>query len=228
MKMENMVRIPPVPFSDLEGMAGWLESMALEGLYYDGLYYHRYFVTSILFKKGPPAQVRYRIDPSKGNLYHTPPPGLVALYEECGWKYVDSPGRFTHIFMTEDQDAPEPYYQPEILGQALNPMIKSRKYRLFLAGSVFLAELLLFCHMLYSGLLQHRSVWLHVAMFLLFAAAFVLTLLRTFRLSVWKEQLQKGQETKPYLPAKNTIRNLLLLLMSLLVVLVHAWLDFVT
>ena len=28
MAMKNMVRIPPVPMDDLEGMAGWLESMA--------------------------------------------------------------------------------------------------------------------------------------------------------------------------------------------------------
>lgn len=224
MKIENMVRIPPVPFSDLDGMAGWLESMALQGLYYDGLYYARYFTTSVLFKKGTPAQVRYRIDPSKGNLYNVPPPALVALYEECGWKYVDSPGRFTHIFMTEDPDAPEPYYQPETLGQALNPMIKAKKHRLILAGLLFLVELLLFFEILYSGSVQQRSVWPHAAMFVVFAIGFVISLRRIFRLSAWKEQLQRGKKTKPYLPAKNTIRNLLLLLMTLLA-LVHMWRD---
>ena len=223
MKIENLVRTPPVSFDDLEGMAGWLESLALQGLYYDGRYFSRYFFTSILFKQGPPAKVRYRIDPSKGSFYGDPPPGLVELYEESGWKYVDSPTRFCHIFMSEDQNAPEPYDQPDTLAQAMDPMIKGNHVSLFLAGVLFFAELVLLCYVIYSGITLRRPAWFYAAGVVLLVLAWTVSFLRTRRLASWKEQLEQGQETKPYLPNKNTGRMLFLVLLTVLLILVRIW-----
>lgn len=125
MGLKNMVRIPPVSLSDTIGMAEWLESMALQGMYYDGLFYSHHFLRSVLFKEGPPARVRYRIDPSPGTIYSDPPPGLVELYEEEGWVYIDSPGRFCHIFMSRNAESVEPYDTSQSLGQAMEPQLSA-------------------------------------------------------------------------------------------------------
>lgn len=224
MAIKNMVRIPPVPADDLEGMAGWLESMALQGLYFDGLFYSRYFLTTFLFKEGPPAQVRYRIDPAKGTLYSDPPAGLVELYEESGWTYMGSTGRYSHIFMTKDSDLPEPYDQPEILGQALSPQVENRKRGLFLAGMLLIMDVFLFCSILHSALILRRPVWYQAVPIILLVLAITLSAQHLRMLSEQKQQFELGRPFTPHIPAHNKLRICALIILTILYSLLDLWL----
>ena len=73
-------------------------------------------VTFSKFEKTEPKKMRYRVEvvapkmlDGNGNL----PTEQVAVYEDCGWEYVDSKG-FLHVFRApEGSDAPEFYLEPE-------------------------------------------------------------------------------------------------------------------
>jgi len=223
MAIKNMVRVPPVPQDDLEGLAGWLESMALEGLYFKGIFYSRHFFTSYLFKEGPPAQVRYRIDPTPGTLYNEPPAGLVDLYEETGWTYMGSTGRYRHFFMTKDADLPEPFDQPETLGQAIEPQIKARKQGLLFAFGLLLLDGLLVFHILRSALVLHRPVYFQIMLILLLVLALTLSVRHLRILAKQKREFQQGRAFTPNTPTQRPLRFWLVILFAILCTIVDLW-----
>lgn len=67
------------------------------------------------FQKGEGVKLRYRVEvvDIKKTEDRKIPEEQIAVYEECGWKYV-SGHDYIHIFVADlDADVPELYYQPE-------------------------------------------------------------------------------------------------------------------
>ena len=73
-------------------------------------------VTFSKFEKTEAKQMRYRVEvvaPKMLNSNGELPAEQVAVYEDCGWEYVDCSG-FIHVFRaSEGSDAPEFYLEPE-------------------------------------------------------------------------------------------------------------------
>ena len=127
MKLE--MRMVPFSMEDTVGIQGWLQGLARQGLILDSC-----DNGTFMFKRGEAAPLRYRVDPTKGHPVSGPPRALRDLYGEYGWKYVDSYNRFSHVFVTEDPNAPEPFHSPEALAQSM----RSATRRRILYWSVFL------------------------------------------------------------------------------------------
>lgn len=121
MKLSMMTRIVPFSMEDTVGIQGWLQGLARQGMILDSC-----DNGTFMFKHGEPAPLRYRIDPTKGHPISGPPQKMRDLYEEYGWRYVDSYNRFSHVFVTEDPNAPEPFHSPEALAQATRSATRRR------------------------------------------------------------------------------------------------------
>lgn len=220
MRPKNMVRIPPVPLSDSIAFGAWLETMALEGLYYKGLFYTYHSLQSVLFREGPPARVRYRIDPSQGSIYSDPPPGLIELYEEEGWTYVDSPGRFCHIFISRDAQAVEPYDTPQSLGQAMEPQLSARKNMLISACILFALEGFLFLYLMAS---RQRPMAYRLTLLTLLGLSLHFSVLNFIQLHRQKQALDQGNQTSSYSGKRPPTRIIALVVISLFYVLVDLY-----
>lgn len=80
------------------------------------------------FRRGEPAEMRYRIEVSAPSFLEETdlPEEQVAVYEDCGWKYVTSSG-LIHVFSSPaGSDAPEFYADPA--QQALTLRALRRQY----------------------------------------------------------------------------------------------------
>ncbi len=82
------------------------------------------------FRRGEPQRLRYRIElsPSASPDEQGLPDEQIALYEDCGWRYVTSAGLINVFCAPESSDAPEFYTDPRQQAATLKAL--RRSYRL--------------------------------------------------------------------------------------------------
>lgn len=106
------------------------------------------------FRKGDPAQLKYRIELSASSLFLAEadeiamPEAQVALYEDCGWTLVTHRG-LVHVFSApEESDAPEFYSEPEQQAQTLKALRRSYRvsWLIVVAAMAFIAMMTLSMH----------------------------------------------------------------------------------
>lgn len=102
----------PVDFLDMDGIEGWLEDMAAQGLHYQesGSWY-------ACFLPGEPARVRYHMEPPSRKSGMT-----LQEVEDCeamGWAYAGKFGGF-ELFRTRDQEAADFHTDPVIQSYTLD------------------------------------------------------------------------------------------------------------
>ena len=113
MAYRKVIMLPVSP-NDLPGVQGWLQGLAVQGLHLEAC-----DNGTFVFQTKEYVQRRYRIDPSKGTALGVATPGLMDMYQEFGWHYIDSYDRYHHVFYTDDPDAVEPFVSPEALYDGL-------------------------------------------------------------------------------------------------------------
>src|SRR5699024_7664485 len=107
--MKYVRRLTPVQYYDVAGAESWLADMARRGLHLK-----KFRPLYCTFEQGEPREVRYRLEPHQRRLDDDLPQGMLELYEEFGWEYVDETNRSILIFRTADPSAPEPHSDPEL------------------------------------------------------------------------------------------------------------------
>ena len=115
----SVIKLLPVGLNDIPALEHWFEEMAAKGLHLeDCLQWIAYF------KSGPPARVRYRLEPiDKFQISPHPKQAQLDLYEESGWHYVNTVWRFYYAFAATDPDAPELHTDPKIQSMTLTKLI---------------------------------------------------------------------------------------------------------
>ena len=101
----------------------YYSDMAAKGWH---LEYRNIFTSSFL--QGEPKDMKYRVEVASPKAFDSTrlPEEQVAVYEDCGWEYVDCSG-FIHVFRApEGSDAPEFYLEPEQQAATLKGLRKQR------------------------------------------------------------------------------------------------------
>ena len=129
--MKHVRKLTPTQPYDAAGTESWLSDMARRGLHLKK--YRHLFCT---FTRGEPAEVRYRLEPHRRLLDDDLPQGMLDLYGEFGWEFVDEANRSLLLFRTQDPNAPEPHSDPELQAKGWQQLYRS--YR-----NTFLSDLLL-------------------------------------------------------------------------------------
>ena len=143
--MKYVRKLTPVQYYDVAGAESWLAHMARRGLHLK-----KFRPLYCTFEQGEPREVRYRLEPHLRRLDDDLPQGMLELYEEFGWEYVDETNRSILIFRTEDPGAPEPHSDPELQARGWQRLYKSARNS-FVSNIVFLLVLTAFCGYLLLG-----------------------------------------------------------------------------
>ena len=100
----------------------WFEDMAAKDLYLkDCMEWYA------VFTPGPPAQVRYRLEPVDKFQYDPhPTQEQKELYAQSGWQYVETVWRFYYAFLATDPQAPELHTDPVTQSYALDRLVRRR------------------------------------------------------------------------------------------------------
>ncbi len=136
--MTDRIKKPlPCNVYDFRGLERWLDEMALQGLFFDGISYHS---DRAFFLPGEPKAVRYRLDPvgKKWNDVERK-----ELYAQAGWKFEDAIPRLFYIFSCDDPDIPELHSDPQAMAYALRRTVRSARRTLWLIPAMLAAMLLL-------------------------------------------------------------------------------------
>ena len=113
--VHKRMRLDPI---DMDHFEDWLEAMAQKGLFFE-----RTWALGIVFRRGTPAPVRYRLDPA-GNLW------TLENRDYCkslGWEYAGSTGKYFDLYINRDPDAPELHTDPVVQSYALEQIAKKVK-----------------------------------------------------------------------------------------------------
>ena len=143
--MKYVRKLTPVQYYDVAGAESWLAHMARRGLHLK-----KFRPLYCTFERGEPREVRYRLEPHLRRLDDDLPQGMLELYEEFGWEYVDEANRSILIFRTEDPGAPEPHSDPELQARGWQRLYKSARNS-FVSNIVFRLVLTAFCGYLLLG-----------------------------------------------------------------------------
>lgn len=115
--MKDTVRkFMPLDPIDMEHFEGWLEDMARKGLFFE-----RTWALGIVFRRGTPAPVRYRLDPA-GNLQENRD-----YCRSLGWEYAGNVGKYFDLYVNRDPEAPELHTDPVVQSYALEQVTKRAK-----------------------------------------------------------------------------------------------------
>lgn len=190
MEEKRVYRLPPCPAYDIVTTQFWLEQMARQGLQLE-----RFTAGVGIFRRGEPAQTRYRADaytPSESPLDETGPTNqAVALAEEFGWDYVCLWGQFA-IYRTDDPAAPELHTDRKL--QALSLRTLEKQTHRFIAQLVFWS-LLALPFVRAGGLLLlsiHTGLWLTFILLVALIGGPLRLIYKLFHLSRTRKALQKG------------------------------------
>ena len=93
-------RFLPVEPYEVDALESWLSDCSAEGLFPEEL--NTVFAT---FIEKEPHRLRYRLIPKKDSDSYTPEQQGAASYEEHGWKFVASLGRYFFIYTAEEGTA---------------------------------------------------------------------------------------------------------------------------
>ena len=103
--VRKFMRLDPI---DMEHFEGWLEAMARKGLFFE-----RTWALGIVFRRGEPAAVRYRLDPA-GNLRENRD-----YCRTLGWEYGGNVGKYFDLYVNRDLEAPELHTDAVVQSYAL-------------------------------------------------------------------------------------------------------------
>ncbi len=221
----SIIKLIPVGLSDIPALEHWFEEMASKGLHLeDCLQWIAYF------KPGPPAQVRYRLEPiDKFQVSPTPEQEQLELYKESGWHYVNTVWRCYYAFVADDPSAPELHTDPKIQSMTLTRLINRTSastlrffFSSFLPAVFYLFSLSVF-PVFWAAALYLRPTLFVLSVFLAPIPFFVL-LHRLIGLRRLQRQLEQGiapeyKPGKPWFPLLFKVH----LALSLVVFLLWGW-----
>lgn len=88
---------------DMDHFEGWLEEMARKGLLFERMSYW-----GVVFRRGKPADLRYRLEPT-GRLWTRESKDYC---RELGWDYLGQAGQYFELYANPDPEAPELHSDP--------------------------------------------------------------------------------------------------------------------
>lgn len=127
--IRKLVYIEPL---DMDHFEGWLEEMARKGLLFERMSYW-----GVVFRRGEPAAIRYRLEPA-GRLWTRESKDYC---KELGWDYLGQAGQHFELYANPDPEAPELHTDPVVQSYALD--LLGKRLRWFLGGLAALTLLLL-------------------------------------------------------------------------------------
>lgn len=128
-KIRKLVYIEPL---DMDHFEGWLEEMARKGLLFERMSYW-----GVVFRRGEPAAIRYRLEPA-GRLWTRESKDYC---RELGWDYLGQAGQHFELYANLDPEAPELHTDPVVQSYALD--LLGKRLRWYLGGLAALTLLLL-------------------------------------------------------------------------------------
>ena len=160
-------------------------------------------VTLSRFEKSEPQKSRYRIEVISAKALEdvAMPEEQLAVYEDCGWEYVD--GRnFIHVFKApENSEAPEFYMEPEQQAETLKGL--KRHYMTSILNTPLYVAVVLFMGFLVDGFADgkwlaqaYRALMEQTAVVMIFVLLLIWSLAGSIR-AAWRMQrlcrsLKKG------------------------------------
>lgn len=128
-RIRKLIYIEPL---DMDHFEGWLEEMARKGLLFERMSYW-----GVVFRRGEPADLRYRLEPA-GRLWTRESKDYC---RELGWDYLGQAGQYFELYANPDPEAPELHSDPVVQSYALD--LLARRLRWYLGGFAVLTLLLL-------------------------------------------------------------------------------------
>ena len=127
--IRKLIYIEPL---DMDHFEGWLEEMARKGLLFERMSYW-----GVVFRRGEPAAIRYRLEPA-GRLWTRESKDYC---RELGWNYLGQAGQHFELYANPDPEAPELHTDPVVQSYALD--LLGKRLRWYLGGLAALTLLLL-------------------------------------------------------------------------------------
>ena len=113
--VRKWMRLDPI---DMDHFEGWLEAMAQKGLFFE-----RTWALGIVFRRGEPADLRYRLNPA-GNLWGRENRDYC---KSLGWEYAGNTGKYFDLYVNRHPAAPELDTDPVVQSYALEQIAKKVK-----------------------------------------------------------------------------------------------------
>lgn len=133
---KKVKRVIPYSLYDVPAMEYWLEEMARRGLHLDVMW--GYFAD---FRRGEPAEVRYRLEPWADSVPRLDEE-VEAMYEAAGWEYVQQlMAENFHLWRSVRPDARELHDDPIVQSYGFAWAEKRVKRIFLICTAVFLAAL---------------------------------------------------------------------------------------
>lgn len=127
--VRKWMRLDPI---DMDHFEGWLETMARKGLFFE-----RTWALGIVFRRGEPACVRYRLD-AAGSLWNREDQNYC---KSLGWEFVCQVGRYFDLYVNRDSEAPELHTDPVVQSYALEQVANRAKRTCILLTALTLVML---------------------------------------------------------------------------------------
>lgn len=129
-RIRKLIYIEPL---DMDHFEGWLEEMARKGLLFERMSYW-----GVVFRRGEPADLRYRLEPA-GRLWTRESKDYC---RELGWDYLGQAGQYFELYANPDPEAPELNSDPVVQSYALDLLSKWLRWylvlTLLLAAALFI------------------------------------------------------------------------------------------
>lgn len=129
-RIRKLIYIEPL---DMDHFEGWLEEMARKGLLFERMSYW-----GVVFRRGEPADLRYRLEPA-GRLWTRESKDYC---RELGWDYLGQAGQYFELYANPDPEAPELHSDPVVQSYALDLLSKWLRWylvlTLLLAAALFI------------------------------------------------------------------------------------------
>ncbi|MGN8896651.1 DUF2812 domain-containing protein [Flavonifractor sp. HCP28S3_F3] len=129
-RIRKLIYIEPL---DMDHFEGWLEEMARKGLLFERMSYW-----GVVFRRGKPADLRYRLEPA-GRLWTRESKDYC---RELGWDYLGQAGQYFELYANPDPEAPELHSDPVVQSYALDLLSKWLRWylvlTLLLAAALFI------------------------------------------------------------------------------------------
>lgn len=147
-RVRKLIYIEPL---DMDHFEGWLEEMARKGLLFERMSYW-----GVAFRRGKPADLRYRLEPT-GRLWTRESKDYC---RELGWDYLGQAGQYFELYANPDPEALELHSDPVVQSYALDLLGKWLRWHLVLT--------LLLAAVFFTVLTQQAEIFIFPSLCLLF------------------------------------------------------------
>lgn len=147
-RVHKWIYISPL---DMDHFEGWLEELAQKGLLFERMSYW-----GVVFRRGKPADLRYRLEPT-GRLWTRESKDYC---RELGWDYLGQAGQYFELYANPDPEAPELHSDPVVQSYALDLLGKWLRWHLVLT--------LLLAAVLFTVLTQQAEIFIFPSLCMLF------------------------------------------------------------